>query len=68
MDEVANIIGYNVQTINRWMINGTLRSAQIQGDVIVPGEWLVDFNCSKGYRMSGMCKKHKKLLLKFLEQ
>lgn len=68
LDEVADITGYNVQTVHRWVNNGTLRSAQIQGDVIVPKEWLVDFYCSKGYRMSGMCKKHKKLLLKFLEQ
>ena len=68
LDEVADITGYNVNTIHRWVNNGTLRSAQIQGDIIVPREWLVDFYCSNGYRMTGMCRKHKKLLLKFLKQ
>lgn len=67
MAEVADITGYNINTIHRWVKNGTLRSAKIQGDVVIPKAWLIDFYCSTGYRMPGMCKKHKRLLKRFWE-
>ena len=65
MTEVANITGDHINTIHRWVKNGTFRSAKIQGDVMIPKAWLIDFYCSTGYRLPGMCKKHKRLMKRF---
>jgi len=65
--DVAKLTGYTKETVNRWLQNGKLHSAETQDGILTTKTWLIDFYCSHGYVITKMCLKHIKLMKRFLK-
>ncbi len=63
--EIIHITGYCDNSVDRWIRNGWLRSAQTQSGKIIAKDWLIDFYCGYGYSVAKMSEKHINLMLKY---
>lgn len=47
-DDLIRLIGYHKNTINRWLLNGTLKSVELPDEFVTSKEWLIEFLCGYG--------------------
>ena len=66
--QVIATTGYTDNAINRWILQGHLKSVQTQTTRIVPKIWLIDFYCTYGYTIAQMSNKHINLMQKFFKK
>lgn len=66
ISDVANITGYTPNSVDRWIVKGSLRTVIVQTGIITCREWLIEFYCNDGYNIVKKVDKHKKLLGKLL--
>ena len=60
--DVSNITGYTPNTVDNWILKGSLRSVIVQTGIITCREWLIDFYCGDGYNIAKKVDKHRELL------
>ena len=59
--QVAELLGYNLGSVQRWLNNENLRAAKAHGVRCIPKRWLADFCCHYGYHIVKKSEKHTKL-------
>ena len=62
---VETILGYEHESVRRWINRGWLRITKAHNFEIVPREWLIDFTCDYGFRITKKSKTHRELLDKY---
>lgn len=62
--DVAKLTGYSENTVDRWILKGSLRSVLVQTGLITCKEWLINFYCADGYRIAQKSEKHVSLIKK----
>ena len=66
--EVAELLGYSMDAVRRWLNRGWLQSFKAGGRDIIPKCYLLDFAVDYGYRITKKSPKHKALLDAFFRQ
>ncbi len=56
---ISDVLGYNIESVRRWLRSGKLQSVIVQGDFVVAKLWLAEFCCHYGYRIVKKSDKHK---------
>ena len=63
--DVESILGYEHESVRRWINRGWLRITKAHNFEIVPRQWLIDFTCDYAFRIARKSKTHRKLLDKY---
>lgn len=58
---ISKMLGYNIESVRRWLRSGKLQSVTSMGNFFVAKVWLAEFCCHYGYRIVKKSKKHIKL-------
>lgn len=58
---ISDMLGYNIESVRRWLRSGKLQSVISKGDYVVAKAWLADFCCHYGYRIVKKSEKHRKI-------
>lgn len=66
--QVAELLGYNLGSVQRWLNNEHLRAAKAHGVWCIPKRWLADFCCHYGYRIVRKSEKHMELEREFFDK
>lgn len=66
--EVAELLGYSMDAVRRWLNRGWLKSLKANGKDIIPKCYLLDFAVDYCYRITKKSPKHKALLTAFFRQ
>lgn len=64
---ISKVLGYNIESVRRWLRSGKLQSVIVSGDFVVAKAWLAEFCCHYGYRIVKKSKKHIKLEKEFFD-
>lgn len=64
--EISKLLGYNLESINRWIRNGELQVVEIPSAIITTKTWLIDFYCTYGNKITTPSKNHIKIAHEFL--
>jgi len=62
---VETILGYEHESVRRWINRGWLRITKAHNTEIVTREWLIDFTCDYAFRIAKKSKTHRELLDKY---
>lgn len=65
VSDIADITGYALKTIKRWIDRHKLKCFLIHRKRYIPIEWLIEFYCTEAYTIQNKCNKHIKLMVKF---
>lgn len=63
--ELEKILGYDNNSIRRWINRKWLKSIFAHGKEIIAVEWLIDFMCAHGFEIAKKSQKHMDLLDKY---
>ena len=66
--ETAELLGYSMDAVRRWLNRGWLQSFKASGRDIIPKCYLLDCAVDYGYRITKKSPKHKALLTAFFRQ
>lgn len=64
-DDLIRLIGYHKNTINRWLLNGTLKSVELPDEFVTSKSWLIEFLCSYGNTIVDKSDEHIAVIVKF---
>ncbi len=65
--EIIEVTGYTDTSVNRWIVNGWLKSITTQSGKVIAKDWLVDFYCGYGYKIAKMTEKHVELMVRYFK-
>ena len=60
--ELEKLLGYEHDSVRRWLNRGHLKCAKAQGEEIIAKEWLISFLSDYGFKIAKKSQKHQKLL------
>jgi hypothetical protein len=63
--DVETILGYEHDTVRRWLNRGWLKIIKAHNAELVPREWLIDFTCDYAFRIIKKSPLHRELLDKY---
>lgn len=66
--EIELLLGYDTDSVRRWLNRGWLRSIKAQGTEVIAREWLIDFMCDYAFRIAKKSEMHMKLLDKYFSE
>ena len=66
--QVAELIGYSLGSVQRWLNNEHIRTAKAHGEWCIPKLWLADFCCHYGYRIVRKSEKHREIEREFFKE
>ena len=61
-NDLHSTLGYESSTVNHWLQSGLLRSVSAHSEALIVKEWLIDFLCGYGYRITRKAENHQKLM------
>jgi hypothetical protein len=64
--EIPKLLGYNPESIRRWIESGKLEVVEIPNAIITTKTWLIDFYCSYGNKITRPSKNHIRIMHEFL--
>ena len=64
--EIEKLLGYEHESVRRWINRGHLKCVKAQGDEIIAKEWLISFLSDYGFKIAKKSEKHKELLKEYL--
>ena len=64
--EIETLLGYEHESVRRWINRGHLKCVKAQGDEIIAKEWLISFLSDYGFKIAKKSEKHKELLNEYL--
>lgn len=64
-DDLIRLIGYHKNTINRWLLNGTLKSVELPDEFVTSKAWLIEFLCGYGNNIVDKSDRHIAVIVKF---
>lgn len=65
-DDLIRLIGYHKNTINRWLLNGTLKRVELPDEFVTSKEWLIEFLCGYGNAIVDKSDEHIGLINKYI--
>ena len=60
--EIEKLLGYEHESVRRWLNRGHLKCVKAQGEEIIAKEWLISFLSDYGFKIAKKSQKHKELL------
>jgi len=64
--EIPKLLGYNSESVRRWIASGKLEVVEIPNAIITTKTWLIDFYCSYGNKITRPSKNHIRIMHEFL--
>ena len=64
--EIEKLLGYEHESVRRWINRGHLKCVKAQGEEIIAKEWLISFLSDYGFKIAKKSEKHKELLNEYL--
>ena len=64
--EIEKLLGYEHESVRRWINRGHLKCVKAQGEEIIAKEWLISFLSDCGFKIAKKSEKHKELLNEYL--
>lgn len=64
-DDLIRLIGYHKNTINRWLLNGTLKRVELPDEFVTSKKWLIEFLCGYGNAIVDKSDRHMKVVNHF---
>jgi len=65
--DVESILGYEHESVRRWIGRGWLRITRAHNFEYVAREWLIDFMCDYGFQIIKKSERHRELLGRYFE-
>ena len=65
--EIEKLLGYEHESVRRWINRGHLKCVKAQGEEIVAKEWLISFLSDYGFKIAKKSEKHQELITEFLK-
>ena len=65
--EIETLLGYEHESVRRWINRGHLKCIKAQGEEIIAKEWLIAFLSDYGFKIAKKSEKHKELITEFLK-
>ena len=65
--EIEKLLGYEHDSVRRWINRGHLKCVKAQGEEIIAKEWLISFLSDYGFKIAKKSEKHQELLNEFLK-
>ena len=63
--DVETVLGYEHESVRRWINRGWLQITKAHNAEIVPRQWLIDFTCDYAFRIARKSNTHRELLDKY---
>ncbi len=60
--ELEKLLGYEHDSVRRWLNRGHLKCVKAQGEEIIAKEWLISFLSDYGFKIAKKSQKHQELL------
>ena len=60
--ELEKLLGYEHDSVRRWINRGHLKCVKAQGEEIIAKEWLISFLSDYGFKITKKSQKHRELL------
>ena len=64
--DIENLIGYEHDSVRRWLNRGYLKCVKAQGEEIIAKEWLISFLSDYGFKIAKKSQKHQELINEYL--
>ena len=65
--EIETLLGYEHESVRRWINRGHLKCVKAQGAEIIAKEWLISFLSNYGFKIAKKSQKHQELITEFLK-
>ena len=65
--ELEKLLGYEHESVRRWINRGHLKCVKAQGEEIIAKEWLISFLSDCGFKIAKKSQKHQELITEFLK-
>ena len=65
--ELQKLLGYEHDSVRRWLNRGHLKCVKAQGEEIIAKEWLIAFLSNYGFKIAKKSQKHQELITEFLK-
>ena len=65
--EIEKLLGYEHESVRRWINRGHLKCVKAQGEEIIAKEWLISFLSDYGFKIAKKSQKHQELITEFLK-
>lgn len=65
--EIGELLGYDGDSVRRWLNRGWLQAVYAHGREIIAREWLMDFMCGHGFAIVKKSYRHTGLLRRYFE-
>ena len=65
--EIETLLGYEHESVRRWLNRGHLKCVKAQGEEIIAKEWLITFLSDYGFKIAKKSQKHQELITEFLK-
>ncbi len=66
--EIEDVLGYDNESIRRWINNEWLKHVLAHGERIIAREWLIEFMCDYAFRIAKKSEKHIQILNKYFSK
>ena len=63
--EIETLLGYEHESVRRWLNRGHLKCVKAGGEEIIAKEWLITFLSDYGFKIAKKSKKHQELMTEF---
>ena len=67
LKEIEKLLGYEHESVRRWINRGHLKCVKAQGEEIIAKEWLISFLSDYGFKIAKKSQKHQELITEFLK-
>ena len=64
--EIETLLGYEHESVRRWINRGHIKCAKAQGEEIIAKEWLISFLSDCGFKIAKKSHKHQELINEYL--
>ncbi len=64
-DDVATLLGYDHNTVRRWLSEGKIHRITAQGEEYIAKQWLIDFTSTTAFAIQRKSEKHITLIKKY---
>ena len=65
--DIEKLLGYEHDSVRRWLNRGHLKCVKAQGEEIIAKEWLITFLSDYGFKIAKKSQKHQELITEFLK-
>ena len=64
-NDIANLLGYDHNTVRRWLAEGKIERIIAQGDEYIAKQWVIDFTATTAFGIQRKSEKHIELIKRY---